>query len=95
MEENMKTFEEVEDIDTVDEAEEEVSEGSTAGAFVAGMVGGFVAYAVVSGAKRLIAFAGAKWKARKRKKTDAPAIDVDIVESETGQKNSKEENPTQ
>ena len=90
MEENIARIDEVDDIETVDEAEE-VSENSSAGAFVAGIAGGILAYVVINGAKKLVAFAGTKWKARKHKKETADIIDAEVVEPNAKQADSSEE----
>lgn len=55
---------EVEELEPENEAEE-VSENSSAGALFAGIVGGFLAYAAICGAKKLTAFIIEKRAARK------------------------------
>ena len=51
-------------MDETVEVDEAVDSGN-AGALVAGIVGGFLAYAVIGGAKKLWGFAGAKLAERK------------------------------
>ena len=58
----MKT--EVEELEPENEVEE-VSENSSAGALFAGIVGGFIAYAAICGAKKLKAFIDEKRTAQK------------------------------
>lgn len=55
---------EVEELEPENEVEE-VSENSSAGALFAGIVGGFIAYAAICGAKKLKAFIDEKRAARK------------------------------
>lgn len=92
MEENIATMNENEEIANIDETEE-VSEGSGAGAFVAGIAGGFLAYAVIGGTKKLVGVIGAKVKERKLKKEAAKAIvvDAEVVEPSEQQSGSDEE----
>lgn len=54
-------------MDETVEVDEAVDSGN-AGALVAGIVGGFLAYAVIGGAKKLWGFAGAKLAERKAQK---------------------------
>ena len=55
---------EVEELEPENEVEE-VSENSSAGALFAGIVGGFIAYAAICGAKQLKAFIAEKRTAQK------------------------------
>lgn len=55
---------EVEELEPENEVEE-VSENSSAGALFAGIVGGFIAYAAICGAKKLKAFIDEKRTAQK------------------------------
>ena len=89
MEENIVRVDENEEIDNEEETEE-ASGGATAGAFVAGLVGGIMAYAVASGAKKLVAMASTKLRGRKKKKPDV-IVDAEIIESEPKQTDSAEE----
>lgn len=79
MEENTARVDEIEEVEPEDEIEE-VPESSGSGAFVAGIVGGFLAYAVIGGAKKLIAFAQTKLAGRKRKEGAETVVDADFVE---------------
>lgn len=91
MEDNTVKMNEIEEIRPVDEINE-VSEDSNAGAFVAGIVGGFLAYAVVSGGKKLAAFIGSKLEARKHKEPKDGVIDVEFTDVEAEQQGSEEDN---
>jgi hypothetical protein len=91
MEENTARMDEIQEIETVDEVAE-ASENSNTGAFVAGIVGGFLAYAVVSGAKKLAGFVSTKLAERKQKKTAGTVIDAEIVEDQP-EADSDEETP--
>lgn len=59
---------EVEELEPENEVEE-VSENSSAGALFAGIVGGFIAYAAICGAKKLKAFIDEKRASRKAAET--------------------------
>lgn len=59
---------EVEELEPENEVEE-VSENSSASALFAGIVGGFIAYAAICGAKKLKAFIDEKRAARKAAET--------------------------
>lgn len=92
MEENTARMDEIQEIEPVEEAIE-APENSSAGAFIAGIVGGFAAYVVINGAKKLWAFASNKLKTRKKKKgTPDVVIDAQIVEDEPDA-DSEEETP--
>ncbi len=67
MEENTAKVNEIEEYEPETEVIED-SESSSGGAFVAGIVGGFLAYAVIGGAKKLAAFAQTKIAERKEAK---------------------------
>lgn len=82
MQENTARVDEIQEIEPVEEVVE-TSESPNTGAFVAGIVGGFLAYAVVSGAKKLAAFVSTKLEARRnKKKSDAVVIDAKISEDQ-------------
>lgn len=67
-------------MDETVEVDEAVDSGN-AGALVAGIVGGFLAYAVIGGAKKLWGFAGAKLAERKAaRKAGTDAVDVEYTE---------------
>ncbi len=70
MEENTARVNEIEEREPETEVDE-VTESYSGGAFVAGIVGGFLAYAVIGGAKKLAALAQTKWAERKKSKTIA------------------------
>lgn len=91
MEEITVKVNELEEIERDDELEE-VSESSGGGSFVAGMIGGFLAYAAISGAKKLWTFGAAKLAERKRKKpARKPVVDAEFIEVEDEQTDSEEE----
>lgn len=96
MEDNTVRTSEIEEINTEVEVTK-ASEDSNAGAFVAGIVGGFLAYAFIGGAKKLAAFVGAKLEARKNKETPQDnVIEAEIVEVDgEKQADSDEETPTE
>ena len=89
MEENIVRMDEADEIDTVDE-QEESSESSSAGAFVAGVAGGVLAYAVISGTKKLAGIIWTKMKSRK-KKSKPHIIEGDFEEVDSEQDDSSEE----
>lgn len=83
---------EIEELDPVNEVEE-TSESSGASPLIAGVIGGFLAYAAISGAKKLKGIVEEKWKARKfaeaRAKTvKDEAIDLEPVEMESNEEES-------
>lgn len=94
MENNTARMNEIEEIENVTEVVE-TSEDSNAGALVAGIVGGFLAYAIVSGAKKLAAFVGTKLEARKHKEDNHDVIDADYTEVESEQADSSEEDQSE
>ena len=58
-----KKMNEIEEIEATEV--DETQDSSNAGALLAGVIGGFIAYAVIGGAKKLWGFAGAKLAERK------------------------------
>lgn len=91
MEDNTVNVNEIEEIERDNEIEE-VSESSGGGSFVAGMIGGFLAYAAISGAKKLWTYAAAKLAERKRKESiRKPVVDAEFAEAEDEQTDSEEE----
>lgn len=79
--------EEIEEIAEVEEA----SDSGNAGALVAGIVGGFLAYAAIGGAKKLRAFVETKWAAHKAAESaKAKVVDADFTEVDDGAENSEE-----
>lgn len=92
MEENTVRVDGIKEVEP-DVEVEEVPESSGSGAFVAGIVGGFLAYAVIGGAKKLVAFAQAKLAERKRKDTAKTVVDADYTEIPDEQGGSEDEQP--
>ena len=77
-------------MDETVEVDEAVDSGN-AGALVAGIVGGFLAYAVIGGAKKLWGFAGAKLAERKAaRKAGTDAVDVEYADVEETAEDSDE-----
>lgn len=69
--------EEIEDVAEV----EETADSGNAGALVAGAVGGFLAYAMIGGVKKLWGFVGAKLAERKAvEKIKAEAVDAEYAD---------------
>ena len=69
--------EEIEDVAEV----EETADSGNAGALVAGVVGGFLAYAMIGGVKKLWGFVGAKLAERKAvEKVKAEAVDAEYTD---------------
>lgn len=66
---------EVEEIETGTEIEE-VEDSSNAGALLMGIVGGFIAYAIIGGAKKLWAVAEEKYVAKKLAQADAKPVEA-------------------
>ena len=82
MEEMNAKVMENEELEAITEAEEAEESGS-AGALVAGVVGGFLAYAMIGGVRRLWGFVGAKLAERKDAEyTEVAAEDSDEEGSE-------------
>lgn len=72
---------EVEEIETGTEIEE-VEGSSNAGALLMGIVGGFIAYAIIGGAKKLWAVAEEKYVAKKLAQTNAKPVEAAKPEPE-------------
>lgn len=89
MEENTVRVDEIEETEP-DVEIEEAPESSGSGAFVAGIVGGFLAYAVIGGAKKLAVFAQTKWAERKQKNEATTVIDAEYAEVPDEQDDSEE-----
>lgn len=89
MEESTAKVNEIEEYEPETEVIED-SESSSGGAFVAGIVGGFLAYAMVGGVKKLAAFAQTKWAERKQKETEKIAAKAETPEPEDTQDDSGE-----
>ena len=91
MEENTVRTNEIEEYEQPEvEIEETLEENSGSGAFVAGIVGGFLAYAAIGGVKKLVAFAQTKWAERKLKENTKTVIDADYTTVPDEQENSEE-----
>lgn len=98
MEENTVRANEIEAIEPEVDTEvenEEVYESSNGGGIVAGIVGGFLAYAAISGAKKLATFVAAKLAERKRRAKDKNGeADSELTEvTDEEQTDSEEEAP--
>ena len=68
----------------------EIEEFEPGGAFVAGIVGGFLAYAMIGGAKKAIAFVQTKLAERKQKAAEPIVVEAEVVETEEEQGGSDE-----
>lgn len=91
MEENTVKTNEIEEYKEPEvEVEEAPEESSGSGALVAGIVGGFLAYATIGGVKRLLEFAQRKWAERKQKENTNTVIDADYTTVPDEQANSEE-----
>ena len=78
-----------EELDEVTEVDEAVESGN-AGALVAGVVGGFLAYAMIGGVKKLWGFVGTKLAERKAAEKAKPEV-VDAEYTEVVAEDSDEE----
>lgn len=72
---------EVEEIETGTEIEE-VEDSSNAGALLMGIVGGFIAYAIIGGAKKFWAVAEEKYVAKKLAQANAKPVEAAKPEPE-------------
>lgn len=68
----------IEEIETTTEVEESM-EDSNSGALVAGIIGGFLAYAMIGGAKKLWGFVAPRLAERRQAKL-AKTVEAEIVE---------------
>ena len=95
MEENTVKTNEIEEYEQPEvEVEEAPEESSGSGAIVAGIVGGFLAYAVIGGVKKLAAIAQTKWAERKqREAAEKTVIDAEYKEVPKEQEDSGENAP--
>lgn len=95
MEENTVRTNEIEEYEEPEvEVEETPEESSGSGAIVAGIVGGFLAYAVIGGVKKLAAIAQTKWAERKQKEAaKKTVVDAEFTEIPEEQEDSEEETP--
>ena len=95
MEENTVKTNEIEEYEQPEvEVEEAPEESSGSGAIVAGIVGGFLAYAVIGGVKKLAAIAQTKWAERtQREAAEKTVIDAEYKEVPKEQEDSGEDAP--
>lgn len=91
MEENTVKVDEFEGFEQIET--EEAPESSNSGAFVAGIVGGLLAYAVIGGVKKLAAFAQTKWAGWRSKSETKAVVDVAFTEVSDEQENAEEASP--
>ncbi len=93
MEDNNEMLIEDEEIAESAEVEEASANGRT-GSLGLGIVGGFLAYAVIGGAKKLWTLLEARWAAKKAKETVMlQAADSESVQVKSEQPDSREEVP--
>ena len=83
---------EVEEIETGTEIEE-VEDSSNAGALLMGIVGGFIAYAIIGGAKKLWAVAEEKYVAKKLAQANAKPMPAETPASQEAQDEDSGEEP--
>lgn len=81
-----------EDIEEITEVEE-ATEGGNAGALVAGVVGGFLAYAMIGGVKKLWGLVGTRLAGRKAAELYKKANVVDADYTGIAAEDSDEEDP--
>lgn len=92
MEENTVRANEIEEYEQPEvEIEEAPEESSGSGAFVAGIVGGFLAYAAIGGVKKLAVFAQTKWAERKQKEQTKTVVDAEYTEVPDEREDSEED----
>lgn len=93
MEENTVKTNEIEEYEQPEvEVEEAPEESSGSGAIVAGIVGGFLAYAVIGGVKKLAAIAQTKWAERKqREAAKKTVVDAEYTEVPDEREDSEED----
>lgn len=93
MEENTVRTNEIEEYEQPEvEVEEAPEESSGSGAIVAGIVGGFLAYAVIGGVKKLAAIAQTKWAERKqREAAKKTVVDAEYTEIPDKREDSEED----
>ena len=96
MEENTVRTNEIEEYEQPEiEVEEAPEESSGSGAFVAGIVGGFLAYAAIGGVRKLVAFAQTKWADRKQKEQTKTVIEADYTEVPDEQQEDSDEDASE
>lgn len=77
-----------EELDEVTEVDEAVESGN-AGALVAGVVGGFLAYAMIGGVKKLWGFVGTKLAERKAKTEVVDAEYTEVAAEDSDEEDSE------
>lgn len=85
MESTNARMNEIEEVQVVDEIEE-VSENSNAGSLIAGVIGGFLAYAIIGGAKKLKVIIDEKRAARRNAEiadADSGMTNIDAGETQS------------
>lgn len=83
---------EIEELELITEVEE-TSDSSNAGSLIAGIVGGFIAYAIIGGAKKLRVIAEKKWAARKQAEIAANSVEdesIDEAQADSDEDDSEE-----
>lgn len=83
-----KRMNEVEEIETITEVEE-TEDSSNAGALLAGVIGGFIAYAVIGGAKKLRVIVEEKIAAKKLTDANKNAVVVDADYEDASEEDSE------
>lgn len=83
-----KRMNEVEEIETITEVEE-TEDNSNAGALLAGVIGGFIAYAVIGGAKKLRVIVEEKIAAKKLADANKNAVVVDADYEDASEEDSE------
>lgn len=83
-----KRMNEVEEIETITEVEE-AEDSSNAGALLAGVIGGFIAYAVIGGAKKLRVIVEEKIAAKKLADANKNAVVVDTDYEDASEEDSE------
>lgn len=78
MEDMTARVNDIEEVETTTEVEESM-ESSSSGALVAGIIGGFLAYAMIGGVKKLWGFAAPKLAERRRAKL-GKTVEAEIIE---------------
>lgn len=83
-----KRMNEVEEIETITEVEE-TEDSSNAGALLAGVIGGFIAYAVIGGAKKLRVIVEEKIAAKKLADANKNAVVIDADYEDVSEEDSE------
>jgi NAD/NADP transhydrogenase alpha subunit len=92
MEENTVRVNEIEEYEIEPNTTvEEAPESSNGGALVAGIVGGFLAYAFIGGAKKLAAIVQDKLAERKQKEAAKNVVEAEFTETPAEQQDSEDE----